>query len=430
MNDNKQKIVFVCHFSNKKIRDILKLKLWTIRNFIFKILRHPKFKYYDFAVWVSDFIEQFEKNNQFEYHILSVHPGMSCRRQDFIINNIRYHFLRQDHNLVLDFIIAKFFKKHHDVCMRKRLNDVIEEINPELIVLCGAENPQYSGVALEIKGRPIYLLLQTVLNNPQMEIYKIGSSYRVEIERLVFQRVSYFGTGGLKYYSLYKKINPNALCLSINFPSHKPIRHENTIKEFDFLYYGQLSKNKGIEDLIKAMSKVIIVHPNSTLCIIGEPLGEYGSHLQKLASESNCISNIHFLPRFSNLDDLHEAVQKGRYIVLPSITGFNSTIRESMLMSLPTIVYETDYIKNNINIEKQCLLSAKINNVDDLADKMIFAIENIDMMQEIAKNGNEYAKREFDNDKIGNKLVENFQAIIDNYKYNVQIPSRLLLEDF
>lgn len=427
--NNKPKIVFISLFTNKIIRNKLKLKSWTIRNFIFKILRHSLFKHSDFAVWVSDFIEQFEKHPIFEYHIISIHIGMRVKRQDFIINNIHYHFLKLDHNLIIDFLVAKFFRKQHDIYIRKRVNNVIKEINPDLVVLCGAENPCYSSVALDINDYPIYLLLQTVLNNPQLISYNVGSPYRREMEKKIFQKILYFGTSGYKYYSLYKSINSNAVCLSTKFPSHKPLIQENTTKEYDFLFYGQLSKNKGVEDLIKAMSNVVDSYPNATLCIIGEPNGEYGSHLQELVVKSNCASNIVFLPRFSSIDDLHATVQKGRCVVLPSITGFNSTIRESMLMNLPVIVYETEYIKNNINVEKECLLSAKINDIDDLYKKMLFAIENPTIMFDIAKNGKEYAEREFDNDIIGNNLIENFHAIIANYKYNTPIPNKLRFKD-
>lgn len=429
MDNSKHRIVFVSFFSNKKIRSLLKLKSWIIRNFIFKILDHPKFQYSDTAVWVSDFIEQFEKHPDFEYHILSVHSGMCQKRQNFYVNDIHYHFLKFDYNLVLDTLIAKFFRKQRDLYVRKSLNEMIEEIDPQLVVICGAENPFYSTVALEIRNKPIYLLLQTVLNNPQLSLYNIGDTYRIKMEELIFKKVHYFGTSVLKYYSLYKRINPDSICLPIKFPSHKPQIQKDICKEFDFLYYGQISKNKGVEDLIIAMTKVVAICPDAKLCIIGELLGDYGAHLNKIITDSICMSHITIIPRFSSLDDLHYMVQKAHCIVLPSITGFNSTIRESMLMNLPVIVYETEYIRNNINIEKECLLAANLNDIEDLSKKMIFAKENMAYMQVIASNGKEYAEREFNNDEIGSTLIENFHAIIDNYKYNIPIPSRQLLDE-
>ena len=426
----KSKVAFVCHFSNEKIRQHLRLKSWRMRNILFRLLKHPEFHPVDFDVWVSDFIEQFERHSEFEYHIVATHRGMRQCRQDFVINGIHYYFVKSDSNLFYETLDAKLklsekqdYKKN-----RRRLKKVLDEVNPDLVVLCGAENPEYSSVALDVEGKPVYVLLQTVLNNPQMGKYtNLNVGYKADLEKRIFQKIHYVGTSGPRYFSLYKAINPEAVCLTSRFPSHQPPIFEDIEKEYDFVFYGRLSKNKGIEDVIKAMAIVVRQHPDATLCIIGSADGQYGMYLKQLAADGRCADNVIFTPRLDRLEDLFATIQRGRCVVVPGITAFNSTVRESMLMGLPVVVYELPKVKA-INAKGENLLAARMEDVDDLASKMIFVLENPEQALLIAENGKRYAGQAFNNNPIGDKLIANFQAIISNYRNGVPLPKDLLLE--
>lgn len=428
----KSKVAFVCHFSNEIVRQHLQLKTWNTRNFIFRLLRHPEFHQFDFDVWVSDYIEQFERHPELEYHIIAPHRGMVQRRQDFVINGIHYHFIKLDSNLVYETLDAKLHlaEKFDYRRRRKVLNSLIEEVNPDLVVVCGAENPEYSSVALEVKKRPLYLLLQTVLNNPQytqhgFSIMNVG--YKAEMEKRIFRNVHYFGTNGPRYYSLFKAINPDAVCVSSHIPSHQPLIFEGLAKEYDFVFYGRLTKIKGVGDVIKAMDKVVKLHPEATLCVLDSANDKYGKYLRQLIEDGGFTANVKFISRLDRLEDVYIAVQKSRCAVLPGITSFNSTVRESMLMGLPVIVYELPKVKT-INAEGENLLAARLEDVDDLAAKMNFVLENPDKAAEIASNGKKYAEQAFNNNCIGDKLVANFQAIIANYYDGTPLPQELVLE--
>lgn len=426
----KSKVAFVCHFSNEQVRQLLKLKSWRIRNFLFRLLKHPEFHPVDFDVWVSDFIEQFERHPEMDYHIVATHRGMCQSRQDFDINGIHYHFVKSDSNLFYETLDAKFklsekqdYKKN-----RRRLKKVIDDVNPDLVVLCGAENPEYSSMALDVEGIPVYVLLQTVLNNPQMGKYtNLNVGYKADMEKRIFQKVHYVGTSGLRYFSLYKAINPEAVCLTSRFPSHQPPIFKGIEKAYDFVFYGRLSKNKGIEDVIKAMAIVVRQHPDATLYIIGSADDQYGMYLKQLAADGRCAENVIFTPRLNRLEDLFATIQRGRSVVVPGITAFNSTVRESMLMGLPVVVYENASVKA-INAEGDNLLAARMEDVDDLATKMIFVLENPEQALAIAENGKRYAEKAFNNNPIGDKLIANFQAIISNYRNGVPLPKDLMLE--
>ena len=429
MAEQKKRVLFICSFSSKVIRDRLKLKSWHLRNTLLRIVNHPCFVYSDKGVWVSDFINEFERHPEFDYHILATHKGLTSRLQDFDINGISYHFLKSDFTLLGDTLNALFKAEEHSDYHRNRrlMLRVIEKVNPDIVVVCGVENPEYSSVVLDIKNRPVYVLLQTVLNNPKLLKYtNEARGYRAELERRIFLNVNYFGTGIYDYYSLFHSINPKAICLSVNFPSHKPSQVFHHSKEYDFVFFGRMTKNKGVEDIIKAMGSLIKYHPEARLCIIGSTESDYTDNLRCLADEVGVLNNLIFVPRFKLLDDLYNEVQKSRFALLPGITAFNSTVRESMLMGLPTIVYDMPLVRE-INADKVSLLAAHMEDIDDLASKMRFAIEHPETMAEIGTNGKDYAENAFSNFTIGNRLTANLRAIIDHYYKGIDIPDSQLL---
>lgn len=427
MAESKKKVLFVCSFSSQKIRERLLLKKWKLRNMLMRYLKHPRFVHLDKGVWASDFIQEFEKHPEYEYHVLSPHKGLKRSSQFFDLNGIHYCFFKSDYNLLTDTLNAKFKLEERSDYKRDRkvMREIINKVNPDIVVICGAENPEYSSIALDIDDRPVYVLLQTVLNNPKLAQYtNEARGYRADLEKRIFKKIRYFGTGGEKYYSLFHGINPDALCLSIRFPSHKPPVFLDLEKKYDFVFFGRLTKNKGIEDAIKAMGKLVQTHPETTLCVIGGGQGG-NSWIHRVVIENNVQNNIIFVPRFELIDDLYKEVQKSRIALLPGITAFNSTARESILMGLPTIVYDLPRVKA-INAEKWCLLSAKMEDVDDLCAKMVFALDNPEELAVIAANGKEYAENYYDNTLIGDKITANIKAIIDQYYQGVPIPKDLL----
>ena len=431
MNADLKKIAFICHFSNEDIRERLHLKSFSFGNFFRGKLSRPLINYKDSAIWISDYIEEFKKNTQFEYHIIAPHIGMKDDIQNFSFSNINYHFFKCDYNFFKMKINSRFKieERNNYQDNRRRIIKIIDNIRPDLICLCGAENPYYSLSILDISDIPILTLMQTALLNPQLQRSRADiSPFRIEAEAKVLRKTKYIGTSSALYGQLVKAINPNAIFLRNSFPSHQPPRFK-VEKSFDFVFFSSvLTKNKGIEDTISAFCKVSVTHPETTLDVIGSYSDSYLQQLYGIIQRVNPNAKISFEGHFSNINDMYRQVQKAKYVVIPGITApLNSTVRESMLLGMPTIVYETTATPP-INKEKQCLLTAKMQNVSDLTRCMSFAYENPNEMYAIAKNGKEYALRVFSNDAIGKQLISCFHSIIDHYYYRKEIPENLLLK--
>lgn len=412
----KPKIVFLCHFSNPEIRESLELKKYSFRRILGNLLKKELFHYQDFAIWVTDYIVEFEKNNDFEIHIVSPHKGMKQRVTSYERNNVYYHFFKSDSTLCYDWLNARWRieEKNNYISNRRKIEGIILDIEPDIVLLCGAENPYYSIGVLDIKDKPIYVILQTLLNDTKRIEMGVGSLYRRKIELEIFKHANYFCTSNEKEIKTIKEHNSKAIMLPAGFPTHRPYVKSSKEKEYDFVFFSRIiSVNKGIEDLLRSIAAVKKCKRNVSLNIIGGCDLEYRKKLDSIISEYEIQNNVHFAGFYDNINETYSNVAKARIAVLPSITaGLNSTVRESMLMGLPTICYETSAIIH-INKEQQCLIVAKMEDIQDLSVKMRWALDNPQQVQRIALNASNYANNYFSNKSIVDRLLQNCKQILE-----------------
>lgn len=426
------KIVFLCHFSTNTIRGHLNLKSYTYRNIIRKWRGATPICYSDFALWVSDYITEFEKYDDIDVHIIAPHKGMKKDVQSFDIDNIHYHIVKCDGPIWQDVVNKRFNqqKKNKYATIRKRIRNITNSVNPDIVLLCGAENPYYSLAVLDVKDKPIYVILQTLLNDPKRIEMGVGTEYRRNVELEVFKHSGYFSTSDTKAIKTIKSVNSKAICLPSGFPTHRPYVPLDVEKESDFVFFSRIiTKNKGIEDVLAALTIVKKEVPAVNLNIIGGCKPDYLPFLQNEVLRMGIQDNVHFLGFFQSIEETYAHVATGRAVVVPGITAsLNSTVRESMLIGLPTICYETPGTKN-INKEKRCLLTAPLNDIQGLAELMLFALNNEEKAHQIGINGKAYAEVVFSNAAIVRTLLENCKLIINNYYNHSPIDGGLLRHD-
>lgn len=413
---DKHKIVFLCHFSNPQVRERLALKKYTLRNCFYKLRGVSLKEYYDFAVWVSDYILEFEKHKEYEFHIIAPHRGMIKQKQSFVLNNVHYHFYKCDGNYVQDYINGKLHieEKNNYKNNRNKIKSIIETIRPNLVLLCGAENPYYSTGVLDVNEIPVYTILQTLLNDPKRIEMGVGTSYRRRMELDIFRHSQYFCTTGERAIEKIRETNEDAVILPAMFPTHRPTVVIPEKKDYDFVFFAKIVKNnKGIEDALQALAIVKKTHCDVSLNVIGKCVVDYRTILDSLIMQLDLQDNVHFSGFYDSIEDTYSNVVKSKAAVLPGITaGLNSTVRESMFMGLPTVCYETT-ATTNINKDKACLLTAPMGNVAELAKQMLITIEDKGSSLKIAANGKEYAERVFGNEAIVNELLDNCSKIIE-----------------
>ena len=120
-------------------------------------------------------------------------------------------------------------------------------------------------------------------------------------------------------------------------------------------------------------------------------------------------------------------VMKARIAVLPGITApFNSTVRETMFMGIPTIVYGNDVI-DAINNEKMNLLTATKEDITDLGRKMLYALDHPELMEKMAERAKTYAQNHFSVEAVGKRLTVDLKSVVEHYYRNSTIPEDWLI---
>ena len=417
MGENRYKIMFLCNFSNPLVRERVRLERGRIRSLFYRFKPQQLHYETDYAVWVSDYIEQFEKHPEYEFHIISPMQGLRGESQHFEERGIYYHFYNCSFGLFHSFanVLLNLEERRDYPTIRRRISRIRERISPDLVLLCGAENPYYSIGVIDVKDRPVYVILQTLLNTTKRIEMNVGTPYKRRIELEIFRHAGFFCTSNSEWQRIIREQNEKAIMLPAGFPTHRPEIVVPQEKEYDYVFFAKtVAKYKGVEDLLKAMKIVKEHYPSAKLNIIGGVEADYQKVLAQMIENLGIVDNVHFAGQYQEVREVFENVAKSKSAVLPGVTGtLNSTIRESMLIGLPTICYAlpaTEYI----NAQGLCLLTVPMGDVEALARQMRFILEQPEQARKVADRGKEYAERQFSNEARVNKLLENCQRIIIN----------------
>lgn len=394
----KKQVILYCNYSSSKIRPYLHLSNLKIDNFVRRTLRLPLLKYVEAAPWIEAFARYFVNNEDYTLHIVALHVGMKRVIEHIEIEGVHYHYVKSGLGFVskvADMLMGTQKKKGFPI-YQQRFKAAIKEIQPDAVMICGAENPDYASAFLMNDCPNKLVILQTLMNDPKRISMGVSTDYRRRIENKVLRHSNHFAVPDSQWFEYIKFVNPNANCYTFTFPTIEPIVDKEIRKQYDYVFFaGAFARNKGTNDVISALSIVAKKYPYVTLNLIGGAGDKYMYELHRQISNYGVERNITITPSFPVRNDVFQQVIKSSYAVLPGITAsLNSTVREVMLMGMPTITYETpDTIQ--INQEKQCILTANMESVDDLARKMEYALIHPKDMMAIARNGEDYARNHF-----------------------------------
>lgn len=130
-----------------------------------------------------------------------------------------------------------------------------------------------------------------------------------------------------------EKIKVIPMGVSNKFYEQLSTKNQITSEKTDFLYYGRLTKYKGVDLLIKSFKEINNNYPNTRLKIIG--YGDMEKELKNLVKIYKLEKNVEFQP-FQSVKRIIEEIDKSNLVIIPSVdTGFEFeagplTIVESM----------------------------------------------------------------------------------------------------
>lgn len=429
MDNKKLKVAMICHFSTQEIRDHLSLSNHRLYRFLRKILRMPgKISGYgDIAPWDKYIINAVKERNDIDLFVISAHAGLRNAKMSFDIDGIHYCFVRCETANLLKKIIPSDSLWRRLNPMTPQIVKEVNSFNPDLVLLVGAENAYYSSSVLKIHNYPIYVLCQTVYNNPEFgTLDKKNASTELEI----FKKERYVGVNSEKFYHLLRKIGYDKYVFGFKWPLNgahftpKPCEK----KRYDFINFAlQMSRSKGFHDSIEALAIVKKKYPNVKLNLVDGGPDTVREELKQLIRHYGLENNVSFTPFFPEQNDLFQHLQYAKFAVLPcKIDNLSGTQLQSMEYGLPIVCYKTTGTPS-LNESKECVLIAEMNDVKDLAKKMLILLDNPSLAEQLRVNSFENSqKRALEAQQHMPRLVDNFKAIINNYNSGAPIPENQL----
>ena len=416
------KIAWICHFSNKEVRERLPLSQMKFKNFIKTILgKKNNNDYFDFAPWVTNLIKEFENFEDVELHVIAPHKGIKNYTFEFEMNNVFYHFFkvrRAEAPNIFNFgINTKYLQK------RFLVKKILNKIKPDIVNLIGTENPYYSITTLDIKNIPVYVSAQTVYTNPDRKRFSDNcKQLNWDIEMSIHKKEIYYGCIGRMHRDLILSHNPDAIIFKMLFPLEKPGKIEPRKKIYDFVFFAGIYKKKGIEDLIDALAIVKKEKPDVTLNIIGKAPESYMTLLANKINKLELSENIIFTDYFLSHSDMHQHIIQSHFAVLPlKLDVVASSIIEAILLDLPLVVYKTTGTPY-LNSEGESVLLADIDDIDMLAAQMLRFLNSPSFAKQLSINAKSFVEKTYNNTTSAKRLVSNYRSVIAHYYNNISIP--------
>lgn len=258
-------------------------------------------------------------------------------------------------------------------------------------------------LCIECQGRYFY---KTILKN----------CYGSRIHEIILMLESYCH----KWLKSYEKVDLflvpsrfHANLISMRVPKEKIriLRNGVEVKEYVptyedegyALYFGRLSKEKGIETLLKAHQDIAKEIP---LKIVGT--GQLEAELKRKYPKAKFFG-------YQTGEKLKSLVAKASFVIVPSecYENCSMSVLEAMALGKPIIASRIGGLSEQIEDGKTGFLF-EMGNIEELRKKMLFLWKNKELKIEMGKEARKKAEREFSLKKHCEKLLKIYEEVLSN----------------
>lgn len=184
--------------------------------------------------------------------------------------------------------------------------------------------------------------------------------------------------------------------------SRKKLKLTKYSNKFVIGNVSRLTTEKGQQVIIRAAKKIIKKIPNSFFILVGD--GPDKTYFETMIKEER-LNDYFDLPGF--VDDIEHYYGNMDIFIFPTVwdlEGFGLVSVEAMMRGIPVIASNIgpvpEIVKNNY-VGKLF----KVNNSDDLADKVIKMASDIKYRQKLSANAEKYAKENFNIEIISKQIL-------------------------
>ena len=171
------------------------------------------------------------------------------------------------------------------------------------------------------------------------------------------------------------------------------------------LYFGRLSAEKGVDDLLRAMRRL----PHLKLVIAGD--GPQKRQLQQFAKTLG-LANVEFLGHLGP-EERDRHIAQSRFTVFPShaYETFGKTILESYAHGRAVVASDLGSRRELIRDGETGLLY-ETGNVDRLAEAIQFLATNPDLSRQMGRAGRELVRHDYKPEQHYEKLIQFYERLV------------------
>ena len=230
--------------------------------------------------------------------------------------------------------------------------------------------------------------------------------YYYRIKKMYNEKISYIITPSEFYRTKFIEdgTDPKHIEAIHNFIIANDYNVETEVGDYA-LYFGRLSKEKGINNLIEAFSKC----DKGNLFIAGE--GPEKDNIEQFIKDNKLTKRVKLLG-FLNKEQMTEQVRKARFIVVPSIWYENCpySVMETLAIGKPVIGANIAGIPELV-INNENGFTYKYDDVNELAEKMNKLFEDEKLVKKFSRNAKELSKQ-YDKEVYYKKLERIYKNVI------------------
>lgn len=171
------------------------------------------------------------------------------------------------------------------------------------------------------------------------------------------------------------------------------------------LYFGRLSKEKGILNLINAFKKC----KKGTLYIAGE--GPEKDTIENIIKENKLEKRVKLLG-FLNKEEMTEVTRKCKFVVVPSIWYENCpySVLETLAIGKPVIGSNMGGIPELVSDNENGYI---YDTIEELTEKMNMLFSDEEIVKKFSKKSKELAKEKYDREVYYSELKNIYDKVVE-----------------
>lgn len=186
------------------------------------------------------------------------------------------------------------------------------------------------------------------------------------------------------------------------------------VNEDYILFFGQIKKNKGIDLLIEAWANIAHRFPNKKLLIVGRPWRDDPIKYTELIKKYHLTDRIKWVNEYVHNKDVPKYFKASILVVLPYREIYSSgVLLRAIGYKVPVLVSDCEAFLELISHMENGLVFEK-ENVEDLASKLSYALENQETLARILQTALATVNVDRSWTNVGNEMHVFFKRLSKN----------------